>query len=74
MGYEPGTKSNRQEIVSSDISECWRSEYSNIDIRHGRTFSPPKLTLESFKHKPTNWRETTLDKIDGWDLNKLFDL
>lgn len=74
MGHEPGVKSKRQSLFSDNDYEIRKSEYPNIDIRHGGTFSPPKITLESFKHKPINFREITLDKIDGWDLNKLFNI
>ena len=72
MGFEPGTKSKRQELISNSNSECWRSEYPNIDIRHKNTFTPAKMKLENFKHKPINWRETTLSQIPGWDLKELW--
>ncbi len=71
-GYEPGTKKIKRGGFSDDDFETWNSEYPIIDIRHGKTFSMSKVTLESFVHKPTNWRETTLDKISGWDLKQLF--
>ncbi|OGH18277.1 MAG: hypothetical protein A2868_01510 [Candidatus Levybacteria bacterium RIFCSPHIGHO2_01_FULL_40_15b] len=56
MGYEPGKKTGEQ------VSE-WKSKYPNIDIRHNKTLTPIKMTLESFKHKPTGWRESTIDRI-----------
>jgi hypothetical protein len=71
MGYEPGTKSERQEMISDEDYRTWQSEFPNIDIRHGRTMTPTKCHLESFKHPPTNWRETTLDQVEGWDLKKI---
>ncbi len=73
-GYEPGTKKTKRGGFSNDDFETWRSEYPIIDIRHGKTFSHSKVNLDSFKHPPTNWRETTLDKIPGWNLGKLFNL
>jgi hypothetical protein len=73
-GYEPGTKKTKRGGFSDDDFETWLSKYPIIDIRHNRTFSQPKVTLDSFIHKPTNWKETTLDKIPGWDLKKLFNL
>jgi len=72
QGYEPGTKKVRQGGFSDDNYEIWRSSDPIVDIRHGRTFSPSKVTLDSFVHKPANWQETTLDKIHGWDLKELF--
>ena len=71
-GYEPGTKKTMRGGFSDDDFETWRSKYPIIDIRHGKTFSQSKVTLESFIHKPTNWKEITLDKIPGWNLGKLF--
>lgn len=73
-GYEPGTKKKKRGGFSDDDFEVWFSREPMIDIRHGRTFSQSKVTLDSFKHKPVNWQETTLDKIPGWDLNQLFSL
>ena len=71
MGFEPGTKSKRQELISESNSECWRSEYPNIDIRHKKTFTPAKMKLKNFKHKPINWREISLKQIPGWNYQYL---
>jgi len=73
MGYEPG-KPKRNGGISDDIIEEWRSGYPNVDIRHKRTMTPIKMTLESFRHKPTGWQESTIDKLPGWDLKELFNL
>lgn len=73
-GYEPGTKRTGRGGFSDDNFETWRSKDPIIDIRHGRTFSQSKVTLDSFIHKPENFRETTLDKISGWNLKKVFNL
>ncbi len=73
-GYEPGTKKTRRGGFSNDDFETFMSKYPIVDIRHGRTFSQSKVTQNSFKHPPTNWRETTLEKIPGWDLKSLFNL
>lgn len=74
FGYEPGTKKRRRGGVTDEDHIKRKSEFPNIDIRHPRTFSKPKVTLDSFKHLPTNWRESTLDQIDGWDLKGMFNL
>jgi len=74
FGYEPGTKRRRNGGVTNEEHIKRRSEFPNVDIRHGLTFSKPKITLDSFKRKPTTWREITIDKIPGWDLKKLFNL
>lgn len=71
MGYEPGTKSERQEMISKEDFRAWRSAVPNIDIRHKRTLTPPKCSLKGFKHPPVNWRE--VDKVEGWNLEGLYE-
>lgn len=71
-GYEPGTKKIKRGGFSDDDFETWRSKDPIIDIRHGKTFSQSKVTLDSFIHPPSNWRETTLDKISVWNFKELF--
>jgi len=56
MGYEPGQK-------TGELVDEWKSEYPNIDIRHKKTLTPIKMTLESFRHKPTGWKESTINQI-----------
>jgi len=74
FGYEPGTKLKARGGVTDEQHIKRRSELPNIDIRHGKTFSHPKITLDSFKRKPTTWREIPIEQIPGWDLRKLFNL
>jgi hypothetical protein len=66
MGYEPGKAKRRGGFLDEETAE-WQSAYPNIDIRHKGTVTPPKVSLNSFRHQPTGWRETTLDKVEGWD-------
>jgi len=73
-GYEPGTKKKKRGGFSDDDFGTWSSETPVIDIRHKGTFSQPKVTLDSFKHKPTSWEETPIGNIPGWDLCDLFHL
>jgi len=73
-GYEPGTKKIKRGGLTDDNFDIWHSEYPVIDIRHHNTFSSPKITLDSFKHLPTNWQEIPISQIPGWDLKKLFNL
>lgn len=58
MGYEPGTKKIKRGGFSDDDFDTWRSEEPLIDIRHNHTFSPRKVNIEDFNHKPTGWKET----------------
>jgi len=71
-GYEPGTKKTKRGGFSNDDFEMWQSSEPIIDIRHNETFSQRKVTLDSFKHQPTGWKETTINKI-GWDLKGMFE-
>ena len=73
-GYEPGTKKMRRGGFSNDDFETFKSQEPIVDIRHNRTFSQAKVTLNSFTHKPENWTELTIDKVPYWDLKGLFDL
>lgn len=73
-GYEPGTKKKRRGGISDDDFDTWESETPVIDIRHEGTFSPPKTTLDSFRHPPINWQETPISAIAGWDLKKTFNI
>lgn len=73
-GYEPGTKKIKRGGFSDDDFETWKSKDPIIDIRHGKTFSQSKVTLDSFIHPPENFRQTSLDKIPGWNLKELFSL
>jgi hypothetical protein len=54
FGYDPGTKKRRRGGVTDEEHIKVRASMPNVDIRHHKTFSAPKITLVSFKHKPTN--------------------
>ena len=72
IGYEPGLKKKRNGALTEEKSGFWTSSSSNIDIRHGRTFSKTKTRLEDFKHKPTGFKEMKIDDINGWKLREMF--
>ena len=74
FGYEPGTKKKRNGGVTDEEHVKRKSEFPNIDIRHSLTFSKPKVTLDSFIHPPTNWREGKASEIPNWNLKELFNL
>jgi hypothetical protein len=74
MGYEPGQKKKKRGGFSDDDYETWTSKYPNIDIRHGKTFSPPKTRLLDFKHPPKWFKEVPIEWISGWDLKEIFSL
>ena len=64
MGYEPG-KFNKE--GESAKKEERRSEYPNIDIRHTRTMTIPKMGIADFKRVPNNWKEDVIENLPGWD-------
>ena len=74
FGYEPGTKKRRNGGVTNEEHIKRMSKLPNVDIRHGLTFSKPKITLDSFKYHPTDWVEKNIDEIHGWNLRELFNL
>ncbi len=74
FGYEPGTKKRRRGGVNDEDHVKIKSALPNIDIRHKRTFSGPKVHLEDFIHQPTDWVQATIDEIPGWNLRELFNL
>lgn len=73
-GFEPGTKNVKRGGVSNESSDLWKSEYPNIDIRHGKTITPIKCDLKSFKHPPdvNTWKETQVSKLEGWEQYDFF--
>ena len=74
FGYEPGTKKRRRGGITNEDHVKIRSAFPNVDIRHPLTFSKPKVTIDSFKHVPSTFKEVTLKEIPGWDLKGLFGL
>jgi hypothetical protein len=65
IGYEPGKLKRRGGIADEPLLD-WRSCCPNIDIRHNRTLTPRKVTLQEFRHQPTGWREARLADVEGW--------
>lgn len=67
--YEPGGRNSEQVKI-------WRSEYPNVDIRHGGNLTKSKWSLNDFRDKSTatGWQEGTITTIPGWDTQKLLSL
>lgn len=59
--YEPGGRDPK-------LYQVWKSEYPNIDIRHGGTLTKDKWSPADFRDKSTcvNWQEGTIQSIPGW--------
>lgn len=69
LGHEPGTKKIKRGGLTDQDFETWKSEKPLIDIRHDKTFSPPKVALKDFTHKPTGWEEIPITNIPGWEFD-----
>ena len=64
-GYEPGSH-NRKERVDDLQSETWRSEFPNLDLKHGANLSPTKWSQKDFRSQRNcqNWQEAGF--VEGW--------
>lgn len=65
MGFEPGTH-NRPQRVDDFKSDEWRSEFPNVDIKHGRNLTQARWNQSEFRSQKSckNWKES--DEIPGW--------
>lgn len=71
-GYEPGTKKPRNGGFDELAFETWRSEKPIVDIRHLGTISKTKVSLDDFKHPPSNWQQIPANEIPSWNLKEVF--
>lgn len=67
MGFEPMTH-NRIDWKNKFKFETWKSEFPNIDIRHGDNATGMRWKKEQYRNQQLliNWQESTIDKITGW--------
>jgi hypothetical protein len=61
------------EPFSGEKSAQWKASVPHIDIRHKKNLTYNKWGLHHFRNKDTavNFRESTIDNIEGWDNNVL---
>ncbi len=66
MGFEPFTH-NRVQWNTTFKHESWKSQFPNIDIKHGANLTGQRWTKEEYINQNLliNWQETD-DSIDGW--------
>jgi len=69
MGFEPGCNS-RAERIDDVKAERFDSAFPNLDLRYGGNLTKSRWKQEEFRNERScrNWKETSLDKIDGWEL------
>lgn len=72
MGFEPGTH-GRPERIDDIKAESYKAPYPNLDIRHDNNLTPSRWRKEQFKNEryTKGWKESTLDKIEGWNLTSI---
>ena len=65
IGFEPGTH-NRPERVDNFKADEWRSEFPNVDIKHGKNLTTARWKQSEFRSQKNcqNWKEA--DEILGW--------
>lgn len=68
MGFEPGTH-GRSARVDDLRSGIWRSEFPNVDLRHGQNLTASRWSPEEFRNKrfAKGWTELPADEIPGWN-------
>lgn len=76
-GYEPGTRGLKRGGFNDRRSGQWRSEFPNIDIRHGKNLTGDKWKKEDFRDPRysvgwnerfnKSWGEKALNDIEGWE-------
>lgn len=58
MGFEPGK--------SGDLTVAWKSEWPNVDLRHGANLTKSKWSLDDFRDKSTAIGFITAWEVPGW--------
>ncbi|HET7099033.1 MAG TPA: glycosyltransferase [Patescibacteria group bacterium] len=58
MGFEPGGR-------NTELISAWKSEYPDVDIKHGGNLSKNKWSLEDFRDKSTAKNFITIDEVGG---------
>jgi hypothetical protein len=65
LGFEPGSH-NRPERIDNLLSETYKSEHPNIDIRHNRNWTKNRWSIDQFRDKSVanTWKEA--DEVPYW--------
>lgn len=69
MGFEPGTH-NRSERIDNFKAKSWKSEFPNIDIRHGNNLTETRTGPKQFRNKKfaKGWKIAYY--VRGWGKTK----
>lgn len=70
IGFEPGSH-RRAERIDDLQSEYWRSEFPNLDLKHGQNLTPARWSPEQFRDQRNcrGWLESD-DTIPGWGATR----
>ncbi len=76
MGFEPMT---HQRIKWQTIYtlKTWKSEFPNIDVKHGENATKARWQKEEFRNQQLliNWQEGNIDSLEGWqNLRELLEI
>jgi glycosyltransferase involved in cell wall biosynthesis len=68
MGFEPMTH-GRIHYKKTWPMATWKSDYPNVDVKHGKNGTGQRWTKEEFRNKKytRNWIETEGYNIEGWN-------
>ena len=69
--FDEETFGRKYEPDSGEGSGKWMSTIPYIDIRHNRNLTYNKWKIAHFRNKDTavNFKESTIDKIPGWEID-----
>lgn len=66
IGFEPFTHKRIKWKTWYDF-EVFSSTSPNVDISHGKNVTQKRWSQDKFRRKPTNWQESDIRNIPGWD-------
>jgi glycosyltransferase involved in cell wall biosynthesis len=69
MGFEPGTHSYPRG-VDNYKAKAWMSNFPNVDIRHGNTFTANRFKREQFRSERSIRGWKLVDEVPGWGKTK----
>lgn len=72
LGFEPFTH-HRVDWKNKFNCETWKSEYPNVDVKHGGNATGQRWTKEEYRNQSllVNWTEGENWQIQGWDSEEL---
>jgi hypothetical protein len=66
MGFEPGTH-GRSARVDNIRCGWWATTIPNLDVRHQNNLTSSRWSPDKFRNPCKDWKESTLNKLPGWE-------